>query len=466
MDVADLVGTLFETTLAGSVAVLLALALRGPLRRAFGSTIAYAVWLLVPAAIIAVMLPAAQVPVVAEVLVSHGGQIQAIAPVRTDTAVPYSHWLAALWLIGAVAMAGRLAWQQRMFCRRMGKLRWLGEGVSQAEGSAGLPAVIGLFHPLIVLPADFHSRYTPTERRLMQAHETMHVRSGDPHFNAVTALLRCVFWFNPLLHLASRHFRHDQELSCDQRVIALHPHARRDYGEAMLKTQLAAQPLPLGCHWGYSHPLKERIAMLKQPVPSSSRWWAGSAVLVALLVSSGVAVWAAQPPVEVAGGVASAAPPPPPPPAPPAPPAPSEAPPAPPAPAFSTDSAAPPPPPPPPPRPANPPAPPAPPAAPTVDASSMRTEAPAYPGEALANRISGKVVLLIDIDPTGTPTNVVVEQSDPAGVFDQASVDAAKKWRFAPAVENGKPVAGRLRVPVEFKAPDTAQAPASPGNNS
>ncbi|MDQ3510196.1 MAG: M56 family metallopeptidase, partial [Pseudomonadota bacterium] len=313
MDAADLVATLLETTIAGSAAVLLALALRRPLRRAFGSTIAYALWLLVPAAIIAVMLPATQVPAVAEVLVGQGAQVLASTPVRADAAVAYAPWLAALWMLGVVVMTGRLAWQQRTFCRRMGKLRWLGGGISQAEGSAGLPAVIGWFQPLIVLPADFHSRYTPAQCRLMQAHETMHLRSGDPHFNALTALLRCVFWFNPVLHMASRHFRHDQELACDQRVIARHPYARRDYGEAMLKTQLAAQPLPVGCHWGYSHPLKERIAMLKQPVPSSSRWWVGSAVLVALLVSSGVAAWAAQPPVEVAGAVGSAAPTPPPP---------------------------------------------------------------------------------------------------------------------------------------------------------
>lgn len=462
MDAADLLGTLVETTLAASAAVLLALILRRPLRRAFGSTIAYALWLLVPAAMIAVLLPAAQLPSVAELGAGHAGTFQAFAPAQADAIGGYAWWLLAFWISGAVMMACRLASQQRAFCRRMGKLRWLGGNISQAEGSAGLPAVIGVVRPRIVLPGDFHSRYSHAEQRLMQAHETMHLRSGDPHLNALNAVLRCVFWFNPLMHMASRHFRHDQELACDQRVIARHPDARRVYGEAMLKTQLAAQPLPLGCHWGYSHPLKERIAMLKQPVPSSSRWCVGSAVLVALLVSSGVAAWAAQPPVELAGAVVSAGAPPPPPPVPPAPP---EAPPAPAAPVFSAHPAAPSP---PPPRPARPPAPPAPAAAPapTVDASSMRTEPPRYPGEALASRISGEVVLLIDIDATGTPTNVVVEQSEPAGVFDQASVDAALKWRFAPAVEDGQPVAGRLRVPVEFKAPKTAQAPASPGSNS
>ena len=134
----------------------------------------------------------------------------------------------------------------------------------------------------------------------MRAHERSHIVRGDLQINALVAGLRSLFWFNPLLHHASRHFRHDQELACDQRVIARHPHGRRAYGEAMFKTQLAAQqPLPLGCHWGYSHPLKERIAMLKQPVPTYARWIGGSALVLTLAVGVGFAAWSAQPRREV-----------------------------------------------------------------------------------------------------------------------------------------------------------------------
>ena len=91
--------------------------------------------------------------------------------------------------------------------------------------------------------------------------------------------------------------------------------------------------------------------------------------------------------------------------------------------------------------------------------------APAYPKAALAQHISGKVVLLVDVDAQGNATNVVVDQSEPAGVFDQASVDAARKWKFQPAVKDGKPVAGRISVPVQFESegnPDRAK-PKQPG---
>ena len=87
--------------------------------------------------------------------------------------------------------------------------------------------------------------------------------------------------------------------------------------------------------------------------------------------------------------------------------------------------------------------------------------APAYPKDALAQHISGKVVLLIDIDAQGNPTNVVVDKSEPPGVFDQVSIDAARKWKFQPAVKDGIPVAERISVPVQFESggnPDRAGA--------
>ena len=84
--------------------------------------------------------------------------------------------------------------------------------------------------------------------------------------------------------------------------------------------------------------------------------------------------------------------------------------------------------------------------------------APAYPPEALANRISGKVVLEIDIDAQGRPVAVEVKQSEPAGVFDRAAADAAMKWTFAPEIRGGKPMPGRVRVPIDFKAPSATQA--------
>jgi TonB family protein len=453
--VADLLQALFEATVATTAAVLLVLALRRRLRATFGAGVAYAAWALVPVAAIAVLLPAANRPLmaipIAQVLVA----VPTAMPIATAaTAVDWRVWLGLAWMLGSLLAVLWFARQQRGFRQGLGVLQRRTDGLQQAQAVDGLPAAMGLWKPAIVLPADFDARYSSEQRALMVAHERMHIVRGDLHANALTAALRCVFWFNPLLHLAARQFRHDQELACDLRVITRHPHARRTYGEAMFKTQLALHPLPLGCHWlaggNRSHPLKERIAMLKQPVPSLTRW-IGGAVLVAVLgLGVGFAAWSAQPARAVVSHDV-----PPPPPAPPAPPMP----PAPPAPPTSALPA-------PPAVPAISPVAPAPPAPPPA------LPAPAYPKDALAQHISGKVVLLIDVDAQGNPTSVVVDKSEPAGVFDQASIDAARKWKFQPAVKDGRPIAGRISVPVQFEsrgnpdpagAKDPSPAPSAPG---
>ena len=58
MNSTDLLRLLLETTLAGSAAVLLVLALRVPVRRWLGASAAYLLWLAVPAAWLAVTMDA------------------------------------------------------------------------------------------------------------------------------------------------------------------------------------------------------------------------------------------------------------------------------------------------------------------------------------------------------------------------------------------------------------------------
>lgn len=519
----DLVGLLAETTLAGSAAVLLALLLRRPLRVRFGAGTAYGVWLLVPAATMAVLLPAATVPAV-QVSMVHAGESGMAASVRAVAAVDPAPWVVVLWALGACLLASRFAWHQRRFLRGLGRLRPRGDGLFEAEAVAGLPAAIGLLRPRIVLPVDYRERYSQEQQALLQFHERTHLARGDLPVNALALLLRCLFWFNPLLHHAARYFRHDQELACDARVLARYPQSRRAYGEAMLKAQLAAQALPLGCHWGSSHPLRERIEMLKQPIPSPSRWRAGAVLVVTLALAAGYAAWAAQPgraeqgpPVDVrmqlqwngqtvatprviqpsgkpftlrsgdgdeailiemaatargdgtialAGDIrrgdgllgqpeliladgreavielgstggpggdallrlvvdASTAhdrvlPPP--------------------AAAKSIGDAR----------------------APAPVAAARPGHPPVYPRAALAQRIGGKVVLHVDVDAQGAVTGVEVASSEPAGVFEQAAIEAVREWRLQPGMHEGVAVPGRVQVPIEFR-PD-GPPPAAPAS--
>jgi hypothetical protein len=149
-----------------------------------------------------------------------------------------------------------------------------------------------------VLPIDFETVYTPEERRFVLAHEEAHRKRSDVLVNAIASVWLCLFWFNPLMYWAIARLRFDQELACDAAVFDESDTGRRRYAEALLKTQLAADSawrMPVGCHWKSGHPLKERVAMLKHPLPGFLRRLSG-VVLASVLITSGCfVVWAVQP---------------------------------------------------------------------------------------------------------------------------------------------------------------------------
>lgn len=70
----------------------------------------------------------------------------------------------------------------------------------------------------------------------------------------------------------------------------------------------------------------------------------------------------------------------------------------------------------------------------------------------LRRRIRGKVVVkvLLIVDETGRTKNPIVQKSDDPS-FNQAAVEAARKWRFEPGKKQGKPVSFRMRLPFVFK---------------
>lgn len=407
---------LVDGTLAVSAALVLVLVLRAPLRASFGARVAYGAWVLVPLALVVAMLPlpSAGLMLAPELLALHPGVLVAAASVADgDAAGPGFSWplaLAAIWLLGAVLASLWFAAQQRRFVTGLGRLQRGADGVWRGERVPG-PAVVGALRPRIVLPTGFESRLGADSAALVLAHEQAHLARGDTRASLVAVILRCLQWFNPLLHLAARRFRLDQELACDATVIARHPHARRQYAGAMLNVQLAVPGLPVGCHWQSSQSLKERILMLKKSEPAVRLRRAGTLAVCALVATTSYAAWAFRPAdVAVAAAVATESPS-----------------------ARAIEREA------------------------RVLQESRMLAPPRYPSEAIAAGISGKVVLRVLVGVDGSVKDVVVEQSEPAGVFDAVTIDAARQWRFSPAIRDGAPAESWLRVPVNFDAEEPAE---------
>jgi hypothetical protein len=206
-------------------------------------------------------------------------------------------WVTILWGAGILASVAVIAVRQRRFMMALGRPELDADGLPimrARDGFAVGPAVIGTLAPRIVLPADFETRYSADERRVILAHERVHLFGHDAQANAIAALLQCLCWFNPLAHVAAHFFRIDQELNADAQVVKQFPESQRAYAEALLKTQIASRALILGCQWPAQseHPLKQRIGLLtlQARLPRISVAAIGGVALLAGLVA-----WAGTP---------------------------------------------------------------------------------------------------------------------------------------------------------------------------
>jgi beta-lactamase regulating signal transducer with metallopeptidase domain len=258
--------------LAAGLAILLVLTLRRPVRALFGAEVAYLLWLLPLAAGFAALLPA------------RAAEPGADAARRFMLSGDHAAMLGGVWITGSVVAFGLLIWGQARFLKRA------------RAGKAG-PAVVGVLTPRMIVPDDYQSRFTDAERAVIRAHERAHIERLDPRANAVMAVIQCLGWFNPLIHIAVKEARLDQELACDARVMDRLSRERGLYARTLLKTQLGAHALPLGCHWPAPapHPLEDRVTMLARPKPTLRRTAVGGALVTAMSLTAAVGAWSAQP---------------------------------------------------------------------------------------------------------------------------------------------------------------------------
>ena len=278
----DLLDLLVRLALASSGAIMLVLLARAPLRRFAGAANGYLCWLAVPAALLAAALPAFAVAPVAMLAFAPTLKASALVASVAPATLGTLDWLARAWVGGVVATALLFLFGQRAFVRSLGTFTGR-DGVFYAANSRHGPALLGLFRPVIVVPADFARRYSADEQALIIAHEQQHASRRDPAANAALAELQCAFWFNPLMHIAASRFRFDQELACDADVMARHGEQRQSYAAAMLKTQVTGAAALATCHWQSSHPLKERIMHLQHTLTNSRRRRSGR--LIAALIA-------------------------------------------------------------------------------------------------------------------------------------------------------------------------------------
>ncbi|HEL5040999.1 TPA: TonB family protein [Stenotrophomonas maltophilia] len=394
----ELLDGLWQASLWLAVGVVVLAVLRPLLVRLGGVALAYRSWWLLPLLLLALMLPLPQVALLEHVPTLPLKVVPGAVEGMAGQSLPWAGLLLLAWMVGAVlCLLGDLR-AQRRFERGMGQLCARADGSWQASADPGLPALVGLWRPRIVVGPDFDQQFTAQEQGLILQHERSHRRNGDHWANGALLMARAVFWFHPLLPWAARRFLRDQELACDARTIAPQPALRGLYASTLLKAQLVHPVAPAVCHWRSQPVLKERIAMLKQSKRKALPWVSGQVLVVGLCLGMGAVAWASQ------GGAAA-------------------------------DGQA--------------------GAAMDREIEVEKMPPPSYPKSAFEQRQVGVVNLRVEVDAKGHPTDVQVLSATNPGVFDAVSIAAARSWTYRPAIKNGKPVAGAVKIPITYAMDNT-----------
>lgn len=402
----ELLAGLYQASLWLAVGVALLAALRPLLVRLGGATLAYRSWWLLPLLVVALRLPLPQVALLQQVPTLPLNVVPGAVDGVTGASLPWAGLLLVAWALGAGICLLRDLRAQRRFERSLGALQPRADGSWQASADPGLPALVGLWRPRIVVGPDFDQQFDAQEQALILQHEQSHRRNGDHWANGALLLMRVLFWFHPLLPWAACRFLRDQELACDARTVAPQPALRGLYASTLLKAQLVHPVAPAVCHWRSQPVLKERIAMLKQSKRKALPWVSGQVLLVGVSLGMGAVAWASQ--GSAAGSPRIAVEP------------------------FEhaqQDAAK---------------------AGLDRPVQVDKMPPPSYPKSAIEQRQVGVVDLRVEVDASGHPTDVQVLRATNPGVFDAVSIAAARSWSYRPAMKNGKPVAAAIRVPITY----------------
>jgi len=174
----------------------------------------------------------------------------------SDTSAPlrpkWIGWALMLWLAGSFLILGRLLigtaniWWIADRAEKVIDTRWL-NAANDIAWQIGLmrpvqllktprlsmPVTCGLINAAILLPSDA-DRWPLERRQVVLIHELAHVKRRDCLTQLFAQIACSLYWFNPLVWLASRQLRIERERACDDQVIHIGTKAS-DYAGHLLE---------------------------------------------------------------------------------------------------------------------------------------------------------------------------------------------------------------------------------------
>jgi TonB family protein len=328
----------FETSLKGAIFLLLAGALGLALHHASAAA-RHLVWTLALGAMLALpifslTMPAWNVPMISSLPASIGGETPAPFVMPEDSATVFRNlqaksdhgaqrsapaalgttahpnlagWILALWAIGSMLLATRIAVGE-VRVRRVARSSQLFETMPamailqnvrsrlrvsrsvelRTSTEIAIPFTRGCLRPTILLPAEAH-HWSRKQLEYVLAHELAHVRRND-YLTQMSAQIACaMFWFHPLVWLAAFAMRKERERACDDMVLSL-GHLATDYAEFLLVLSRGLQRLngawSASVAMAQSSQLEVRMKALLDPEINHKPLMPGRALLFATLAAA------------------------------------------------------------------------------------------------------------------------------------------------------------------------------------
>lgn len=209
---------------------------------------------------------------------------------------PYFWWkaAAAIWIIGMLAMAGRICIAVALLARRVRQgtfapdaetetiwkescAHWLGQRAPRLRVADWIlsPALVGFGSPQLLIPRRMLGIFSREDWEHVFAHEIAHLRWRDHWAQMLLLVAHCVHWFNPLVWLALKKMRLDRELAADDWVLRrLRSEDHLSYGETLLRAlsshskQILCQPGLVGISEDGSQ-MKQRLTRITAFLPQS-----------------------------------------------------------------------------------------------------------------------------------------------------------------------------------------------------
>ncbi|WP_144392098.1 M56 family metallopeptidase [Pleionea sediminis] len=286
--ISEIIAWLWDSTLELSLLLLVIFAIQPIVKHYLNCLAAYALWLSVPLYLIVSALPITSSLTLGQTLTFYP-KFEAVAPMSQSLSTWLPTVLIAIWLVPLVILSLR-------YSSQYARINRLGREVSLPADNDNFsfaqvrqapidsPAVFGVFKPTLLLPES--CSYSNEQLKLILQHEHAHWKHRDGLWNIIALMIVSVFWFNPLVYLAYRQFRINQELACDLSTTqSFSPQQKARYGELLL-FQSTLNSSAIVSQWFGISSTKERITMLKQHKKSPIKTAAGLVVVTALSVGS------------------------------------------------------------------------------------------------------------------------------------------------------------------------------------